>query len=689
MKKIIPVLIISLIIACISFTQAKTPEKIKDKHMQAGLDYIDSRYSRSDIMGIINYTHTNPETGKSYTVLKLDHKKKPVVITVAHDTDAIGGKNSIRSDYMNYLLSLPKPYQKMGRSLRMKIKEDFNGLPTKSEAKNQEQRVSYDVLFVVDNTLDLVKLAKKINEIAGFPSVYNGKTTKHIGTTLTLPQLLELTELNGTKFVGQNLEISAHISNSVPEVGGAYLQDTIGLTGDGVEVAVVDSGISNYSLGGDHHPNLPDAVVCIADATATTCNDRDGHGTYIAGVIASNNNTYKGMAPDVTLLNAKAIDKPSGRVTYQAMREAIGASITYGVDIISMSLGATLKDCGYIWCPEKYKNDGKHELTRYVDEITYANKNVTFVVSAGNEQGLWGWGDNPDAKILAPADAYNTISVGATEGLDSNYDRVWDEILDGSARGLTYDSRCKIDVVAPGKDIYSTNYKWESENWFKKSKGTSIATPHVSGLVALLYEYMKDNNIELNSLKVKAVILNSAKKVKDSDGNAWSNSPSQPLDDEAGAGIIDGQEAYETISNKGRIFTGTAVFGDPPPYNDEEYWVNITSVPTNLSLTLTWYRHITDWTDYPPIEANDLDLRLYNESGSYITGSLSDRNNVEHIFTEITIEGVYKVILRPYDADYGDTEDYVLVSSHKMTTNFEKQLVEGWNLISLPVDMDE
>ncbi|MGL5346507.1 MAG: S8 family peptidase [Peptostreptococcaceae bacterium] len=218
--------------------------------------------------------------------------------------------------------------------------------------------------------------------------------------------------------------------------------------GDGVTIAVIDSGCDI------NHESLKKNIVGVRNFTnedgknPNIVIDRVGHGTHVVGTIVANgnNNTILGVAPNAGVYVLKAIDRTgSGKISWVV--NAIYYAIEKKVDIISMSLGV---------------GQSNDKLERAVKEAT--SKNIIVVCAAGNE----GDGNATDFEYSYPA-AYNeVISVGAVDkkGVPAYFSN----------------ANLVIDVVAPGVDILSTY----PDNKFAVLSGTSMATPHVSGSLALL-----------------------------------------------------------------------------------------------------------------------------------------------------------------------------------------------------------
>lgn len=172
--------------------------------------------------------------------------------------------------------------------------------------------------------------------------------------------------------------------------------------------------------------------------------DGNGHGTHVTGIIAAQNNAHGivGIAPAAKVIVVKALDD-NGSGSYHNIAQAIAWARRQKADIINMSLGG-------------YHND---PALRYQIKRAYA-ENIPVICAAGN--------DGDQSKLIYPARYSETISIGA---LDENNDRAW-----WSQTGPN------LDFVAPGVSILSTYPK----NRYASMSGTSMATPWVAGVVALM-----------------------------------------------------------------------------------------------------------------------------------------------------------------------------------------------------------
>lgn len=247
------------------------------------------------------------------------------------------------------------------------------------------------------------------------------------------------------------------------------------LTGKGIGVAVLDTGI--YP-----HPDFGGRIVAFADFVNNKRRpyDDNGHGTHVAGIIAGSGKQslgkYRGMAPASHLIAVKILDhKGNGRLrdVLKALDWICRNKEKYNIRIVNISVGTM------------GNSDWKNiQMNNAVDHAW--DEGLVVVTAAGN------MGPKPGT-ITAPGSSRKVITVGASDMLSSR---------DGmSGVGPTRECICKPDIVMPGANVISC-----SPEGYQKKSGTSMATPKVSGAIALLLE--KDPY--LTNLEVKMLLRQSA-----------------------------------------------------------------------------------------------------------------------------------------------------------------------------------
>lgn len=232
--------------------------------------------------------------------------------------------------------------------------------------------------------------------------------------------------------------------------------------GRGIVVAVLDGEVSKI------HQDLEDRVVHKRNYTAEEWGRGSKHGTHVAGIIAGNGPTYRGVAPQATIWNYKLFPTGEAESTESAFQVVPEGSI--GAEAIEDAVkdGAKILNCS--WGIGVEKLDGNSVWALAAERA--AKLGVVVCKSAGNK------GPDPSS-LTSPADARgDVIVVGATSHNGT-------EITSFSSRGPTADGSTKPDICACGERIMSAS---ETGSGYRALSGTSMATPHVSGLAALLLE---------------------------------------------------------------------------------------------------------------------------------------------------------------------------------------------------------
>ena len=356
--------------------------------------------------------------------------------------------------------------------------------------------------------------------------------------------LAELAKDPNVAFITPDRQITTTSNPETEEFATAVeanvAESQFGLDGTGVGVAVIDSGISCFSdlrnSSGVYRVVYSQSFL----AGNTRTQDWYGHGTFVAGLVGGTGASsgpangypavYAGMAPNVNLINLRVLDQngsgtDSGVIA--AIEEAITLKSTYNIRVINMSLGRPIF--------ESYTLDP-------VDQAVEAawQAGIVVVVAAGNN-GRYAPTDG-FGTIGVPANDPAVITVGATLTMGTAT-RVDDEIASYSSKGPTAnDHIVKPDLVAPGNHLVSIRdggstldtvypqFEVVSSNGTSKYfvlSGTSMATPLVSGAVALMLQ----QNSSLTPDQVKARLMKTAWKgfgqftqsTADSSGIVYSN----------------------------------------------------------------------------------------------------------------------------------------------------------------------
>ncbi len=207
-----------------------------------------------------------------------------------------------------------------------------------------------------------------------------------------------------------------------------------------VKVGVIDTGIDT------DHPDLKNNLAgCVNFISSNkTCEDDNGHGTHVSGIIAAEDNNLGvvGVAPKAKIYSLKVLNK-NGSGYLSDIIEALDWAISNHLQVINMSLGTT------------------SNVTSFYDAIKRVNSAGIIQVAAAGNSG-------PKANsVNYPAKYSEVIAVAA---IDSS-----DQVASWSSRGP------QVDLAAPGVNINSTYLNGK----YQILSGTSMASPHVAGVVAL------------------------------------------------------------------------------------------------------------------------------------------------------------------------------------------------------------
>eukprot|EP00756_Hemistasia_phaeocysticola_P013388 Hpha_TRINITY_DN15276_c0_g4::TRINITY_DN15276_c0_g4_i1::g.66477::m.66477/K08653/MBTPS1; membrane-bound transcription factor site-1 protease len=249
-----------------------------------------------------------------------------------------------------------------------------------------------------------------------------------------------------------------------------------GARGQGVKIAVFDTGIARRH----RHFRKSKVQLCINYTDQKTCEDGFGHGTFVSGLVISQEECL-GMAPEAELYAFKVFtDK---QVSYTSwFLDAFNHAIELGIDVLNLSIGGP----DYMDQP-------------FIEKVWEASANGIIIISAiGNDGPLYGTLNNP-------ADQFDVLGVGGvTQGR---------RMASFSSRGMsTWElprgyGRIKPDVVTYSELVRSSDHR----GGCKLLSGTSVASPVVAGAVTGLVSLAKQLGRLHNPAMIKQVLVDSAK----------------------------------------------------------------------------------------------------------------------------------------------------------------------------------
>jgi len=294
------------------------------------------------------------------------------------------------------------------------------------------------------------------------------------GVAILVPRAMvnQIAALSYVKKVHLNKQMHASLEQSVHQIRADSVWSEFGTKGDSVIVGEIDTGIdyTDSALGGGFGP----AYKVIGgynfiDSTGNPMDD-NGHGTHVAGIIAANGAGLQGVAPHARLMAYKVLNQ-QGYGTEDVVIAGIEMAAQDHVDIVNMSLGG--------------EGDPDDAISTAVDNAVQLG--VVFCIAAGNNGSF--------NSIGSPGTARSAITVGAVDSTDA----------------MAFFSSCgpnsaiysiKPEIVAPGVNILSTY----SNNSTTSLSGTSMATPHVTGVCALL----KSLHRNWTPAQMKSAVMSSA-----------------------------------------------------------------------------------------------------------------------------------------------------------------------------------
>jgi serine protease AprX len=350
---------------------------------------------------------------------------------------------------------------------------------------------------------------------------YGGKVVSRVplinGLAVQLPAKRAKALAADRKVTGLTLNTRVHSTGvDASKLGTSYPKTTKadklwqrGITGAGVGVAVIDTGVAGDApdfKGADGRSRIVANVV--TSPFAATAGDGFGHGTHVAGIIAGNSfsrapkdpfyGKYIGIAPESNLIAIKASDD-AGNATILDVINGIAFAVDHKADfnirVLNLSLSTDT--------PVSYKLDPLDAAVEYA-----WRKGIVVVAAAGNR------GAASDAVKYAPANDPYVISVG---GIDEQANSGQGKRADWSSVGTTQDGIAKPEVLAPGAHIVSVLAPGSAflqlcpncaiGGSYFKAGGTSMAAPVVAGAAALLLQARPS----LTPDQVKALLMGTDK----------------------------------------------------------------------------------------------------------------------------------------------------------------------------------
>ena len=326
------------------------------------------------------------------------------------------------------------------------------------------------------------------------------------GFIIDIEKVPDVVYLPDLEWLEANVLFYPTLDNSVESIGTSDIWDDFGFKGEDTTIAILDTGVDfdHESLddlddiSSTYDPKIAiDSNGMLGFYNANTDkeypdeqpHDSGSHGTHCAGIAAGTGGSsgqYAGVAPQANVVGVIALDGGSGDEgdLLRAVDWTIQNKDRFSIDVMSLSLGGPIVIPGAT-------NNGGSSISQALDVAVEAG--IVTVVAIGN--GNLGLAAHP-ASVSYPGDSVKAITVGS---VNDDHSR---EIY--SSRGPTGDGRMKPDVMAPGGAIMSAQAN--SGDGYVSYSGTSMATPHVAGVAALMIQANPDVSPTSSTDYVKQIL---------------------------------------------------------------------------------------------------------------------------------------------------------------------------------------
>jgi serine protease AprX len=456
-----------------------------------------------------------------------------------------------------------------------------------------------------------------------------------------------------------------YLNESVSFIGATQARDVFGVTGKGIGVAVIDSGIDGTHADFQQRVNLGRNVKIVGSlleqpvggylyADLPNTDTSSGHGTHVASTIAGlgkaslSNKKYVGVAPGATLVGVGAGDALFIIYALQGFDFIMKPDIRekYNIRVVSNSWGSSGRFAPY------------HPISLAVKRAYDLGMIVVF--AAGNS--------GPNQDTLNPY-SVSPCAISVAAGDKRGY------LADFSSRGIPGDPLYHPDITAPGVDIVAArastctlcaldrktvNSDPVNVAFYTTMSGTSMATPHVSGTIALMLEANPELSLEgiLDIFSRTARKMYYVKSITPPDGFDPTQQPkvevAQREEWEVGYGYLNAYEAVRqaVLSNPTRFtlnttalasWTGQVQTAVCAPLVDcavKASHIHQLQVPNGL----TALRVRVDWGN----PAYDLDLYVYDPDGNLAGSSTQGTSSFEEVAIPAPKAGTWKVEVQGY-----------------------------------------
>lgn len=524
------------------------------------------------------------------------------------DTDDRFREPELNSKEADKIIKLEKNVDNDGNKL-------FDLLEVKLDEASDSDKLP--VIVIYNDNLDNDKKAAVENLTGQEKPKHEFVTIPGMAAELTKSQIKELSKQDFVKQIEYDQPVYALNDEATYWFGTQKAVTDFGVDGDrdgnarsyspnDIVVAVIDTGIDNSHV--DLDGNKVIGWMDYVNGQASPYDD-NGHGTHVSSIVAGEgdgNAAYKGVAPGAALVGVKVLDSQGSGLMSDVTAGidwVVANKSLYGVEVISLSLGTSTS------------SDGTDSTSLAVNNAF--NNGIVVSVAAGNSGPAKYTVGSPGA-----ADKALTVAAMADAG------ELGFNLANFSSRGPTADGRIKPDIAAPGYNI--TAAQANTVNGYVQYSGTSMATPFISGTIALIL----DANPNLTPVDVVNIITNTS--------TDWGQA-NKEID--YGFGKLD---AYEAIRTAGG-FSGTGIAVPAHMYGVDsllakwvsDYWeFSLTNNSYPIAVTLI----MPNWTGSTK---PDFDVYLYDPNNTLVKSATGTSRQETINFTP-TITGKYTIRVYSY-----------------------------------------
>ncbi len=351
-----------------------------------------------------------------------------------------------------------------------KIDKRLSERISSTQCKNKD----IDVIVYLNNyAKDIVDIENRYEDIIRLPFISS------VAMKTSLGAIANIANLNCVKYITDSSKVCSQIFYSKKFIGIENLY-SIMKTYNSQSVAIIDTGIYphiDFLLGKNRVIKFVDLI-----QYKEKMYDDNGHGTFIAGVLAGSGiaGKYSGIDKNTGLIVIKALDSDGETNTskiLEAMQWVLDNKEKYNINTVCMSFGSVYRE--------------GDPLVRGVNILW--DEGITVVTAGGNS-------GPDDGTIMSPGTSRKVITVGS---LSNVKETPW-SVADFSSRGPV-ENYYKPDMVLPGTDIVSTAIFTDNHKFYTTMSGTSVSTPMVAGVCSLL----KSINPNYTPNQIKYMLISS------------------------------------------------------------------------------------------------------------------------------------------------------------------------------------